>query len=239
MGDVQSALVECPQRIEPMTTYSKREKLKPLIRIVDDNQAILNSLTFMLTCEGYEVASFSSAEAFLAGDTSSREGLLILDVQMPGLSGLELFKVLNMRAYKLPIIFLTAHADVDMAVAAMREGACDFHQKPINPETLLPAIARGLEKARISKSGLGDIKEEVERFKALTEREEQICRLVAKGLVSREIAERLVISQRTVDHHRTAALSKLNIREPAELALFFERIDAWRKSAGHAGQNLF
>lgn len=64
MGDVQSALVECPQRIEPMTTYSKREKLKPLIRIVDDNQAILNSLTFMLTCEGYEVASFSSAEAF-------------------------------------------------------------------------------------------------------------------------------------------------------------------------------
>lgn len=207
-----------------MTTYSKREKLKPLIRIVDDNQAILNS--------------FSSAEAFLAGDTPSREGLLILDVQMPGLSGLELFKVLNMRAYKLPIIFLTAHADVDMAVAAMREGACDFHQKPINPETLLPAIARGLEKARISKRGLGDIKEEVERFKALTEREEQICRLVAKGLVSREIAERLVISQRTVDHHRTAALSKLNIREPAELALFFERIDAWRKTAGQAGQNL-
>ncbi len=195
-----------------MTTYSKREKLKPLIRIVDDNQAILNSLTFMLTCEGYEVASFSSAEAFLAGDTPSREGVLILDVQMPGLSGLELFKVLNMRAYKLPIIFLTAYADVDMAVAAMREGACDFHQKPINPETLLPAIARGLEKARISKSGLGDIKEEVERFKALTEREEQICRLVAKGLVSREIAE---------------------------LALFFERIDAWRKSAGQAGQNLF
>lgn len=193
----------------------------------------------MLTCEGYEVASFSSAEAFLAGDTPSREGVLILDVQMPGLSGLELFKVLNMRAYKLPIIFLTAHADVDMAVAAMREGACDFHQKPINPETLLPAIARGLEKARISKSGLGDIKEEVERFKALTEREEQICRLVAKGLVSREIADRLAISQRTVDHHRTSALSKLNIREPAELALFFERIDAWRKSAGQAGQSLF
>lgn len=217
----------------------RKEKIKPLIRVVDDNPAILSSLSFMLSCEGYEVASFQSAEAFLAGDVPSREGLLILDVQMPGLSGLELFKVLNLRAYKLPIIFLTAHADVDMAVAAMREGACDFHQKPINPETLLPAIARGLEKARLLKSGLGDIKEDVSRFKELTDREEQICRLVAKGLVSREIAECLQISQRTVDHHRTSALSKLNIREPAELALFFERIDAWRKKAGQAGQTFF
>lgn len=217
----------------------RKEKTKPLIRVVDDNPAILSSLSFMLSCEGYEVASFQSAEAFLAGDVPSREGLLILDVQMPGLSGLELFKVLNLRAYKLPIIFLTAHADVDMAVAAMREGACDFHQKPINPETLLPAIARGLEKARLLKSGLGDIKDDVGRFKELTDREEQICRLVAKGLVSREIAERLQISQRTVDHHRTSALSKLNIREPAELALFFERIDAWRKRAGQAGQTFF
>lgn len=217
----------------------RKEKIKPLIRVVDDNPAILSSLSFMLSCEGYEVASFQSAEAFLAGDVPSREGLLILDVQMPGLSGLELFKVLNLRAYKLPIIFLTAHADVDMAVAAMREGACDFHQKPINPETLLPAIARGLEKARLLKSGLGDIKEDVSRFKELTDREEQICRLVAKGLVSREIAERLQISQRTVDHHRTSALSKLDIREPAELALFFERIDAWRKKAGQAGQTFF
>lgn len=218
---------------------SRKEKNKPLIRVIDDNPAILSSLSFMLSCEGYEVASFQSAEAFLAGDVPSREGLLILDVQMPGLSGLELFKVLNLRAYKLPIIFLTAHADVDMAVAAMREGACDFQQKPINPETLLPAIARGLEKARLLKSGLGDIKEDASRFKELTDREEQICRLVAKGLVSREIAERLQISQRTVDHHRTSALSKLNIREPAELALFFERIDAWRKRAGQAGQTFF
>lgn len=217
----------------------RKEKTKPLIRVVDDNPAILSSLSFMLSCEGYEVASFQSAEAFLAGDVPSREGLLILDVQMPGLSGLELFKVLNLRAYKLPIIFLTAHADVDMAVAAMREGACDFHQKPINPETLLPAIARGLEKVRLLRSGLGDIKDDVSRFKELTDREEQICRLVAKGLVSREIAERLQISQRTVDHHRTSALSKLNIREPAELALFFERIDAWRKKAGQAGQTFF
>lgn len=217
----------------------RKEKTKPLIRVVDDNPAILSSLSFMLSCEGYEVASFQSAEAFLAGDVPSREGLLILDVQMPGLSGLELFKVLNLRAYKLPIIFLTAHADVDMAVAAMREGACDFHQKPINPETLLPAIARGLEKARLLGSGLGDIKDDVSRLKELTDREEQICRLVAKGLVSREIAERLQISQRTVDHHRTSALSKLNIREPAELALFFERIDAWRKKAGQAGQTFF
>ena len=208
------------------------------ILLLEDDLSLVNGLSFAFKKHGYEL---NIARTLKEADGLWMDGkydLLVLDVSLPDGSGFEFCKKVRLTS-KVPIIFLTAHADVDMAVAAMREGACDFHQKPINPETLLPAIARGLEKARISKSGLGDIKEEVERFKALTEREEQICRLVAKGLVSREIAERLVISQRTVDHHRTAALSKLNIREPAELALFFERIDAWRKSAGHAGQNLF
>lgn len=204
----------------------------PLIRVIDDNEEIRRSLEFLLHCEGYDVATFESAEAFLSGDTPSRPGCLVLDVQMPGLSGIELFNVLKMRGYDVPIIFLTAHADVGMAVYAMREGACDFHQKPLEPETLLPAVARAIERDRAKKSGVTSLNDEIRKFESLTEREEQIARLVAAGFVNRTIGERLNISRRTVEHYRASALQKIGLRDFAELAAFFARMDAWKEKAG-------
>ena len=200
----------------------------PLVRIVDDNETLRASLEFMLTCEGYEVASFPDAETFLAGDTPSRDGCVVLDVQMPGRSGIELFDELRRRNYEVPVIFLTAHADVDMAVYTMREGACDFHQKPVNPETFLPAVARAIERSRAAKLGMKDINDEIRRLRTLSEREEQILRLVAQGGVNRVIAERLAISQRTVEHYRAQAIGKLGLRSAAELAGFFARTDSWK-----------
>ncbi len=199
----------------------------PLVRIVDDNETLRASLEFMLTCEGYEVAAFPTADAFLAGDTPSR-GCVVLDVQMPGRTGIELFDELRRRNYAVPIIFLTAHADVDMAVYTMREGACDFHQKPVNPETFLPAVARAIERSRAAKLGMKDIDDEIRRLRTLSEREAQILRLVAQGGVNRVIAERLAISQRTVEHYRAQAIGKLGLRSAAELAGFFARTDAWK-----------
>ncbi|MDO4938282.1 MAG: response regulator [Sutterellaceae bacterium] len=201
----------------------------PLIRIVDDNEDLRRSLEFMLNCEGYETVSFESAEAFLAGDRPSRLGCVILDLQMPGLTGIELFSILKMRGYSVPIIFLTGHGDIDTAVYTMREGACDFHQKPINPDTLLPAVARAIERDKNSRGGMKDLGDEIRRWKLLTEREEQIARMVASGLyVSRTIALRLGISQRTVEHYRASALHKLELKTPEEVAGFFSRIDNWK-----------
>lgn len=183
------------------------------------------SLEFMLGCEGYEVLSFASAHSFWAGDVPSRPGCLILDVCMPELSGLELQEEINRRSYQTPIIFLTAHGEIDMAVHAMREGACDFQQKPIRADRLLQSVARAVEIDRQRRGGAKDLKDEVLKFQSLSEREEQICREVAKGYINKVIAERLGISKRTVDHHRRSALTKLDIHSIAQLAAFFERID--------------
>lgn len=210
-----------------MTTDSNM----PLVRIVDDDPSLRASLEFMLRCEGYAVASYESAKSFLAGDMPGRPGCLILDVKMPGMTGLELQEVLNDRGYECPIVFLTAHGDIDMAVHTMRCGACDFQQKPIRPESFLQAVARALEKDRQLRGGASDIRAELRRFNTLSEREEEIARLVARGMTSRIIAERLGISKRTADHYRTAALSKIQVRSPAELAGFFERIDRHRPAS--------
>ena len=211
------------------------QEAKPLIRVVDDNPMLCQSLEFMLRCEGYEVASFASAADFLAGDSPSRGGCLVLDVQMPELSGLELFNVLGMRGYDVPIVFLTAHGDIDMAVSVMREGACDFQQKPVKPETFLPAVARAVARDREKRMGAGDLTNEIRCWRELTEREDEIARLVGLGFVNRTIAQKLGISQRTVEHYRASALSKIGLRSAADIAGFFERIDAWKTKSEASG----
>ena len=120
-----------------MALQTDTPALPPLIRIVDDNDTLRQSLEFMLQCEGYEVVSYASAMEFLKSDTPSRPGCLILDIQMPEMSGLDLFDRLNHRGYEVPVIFLTAHGEVDAAVHAMRHGAADFIQKPAEPHKML------------------------------------------------------------------------------------------------------
>ncbi|MBQ9240755.1 MAG: response regulator transcription factor [Duodenibacillus sp.] len=204
----------------------------PLVRVVDDDAEFRESLTFMLECEGYEVAAFASAAEFFAGDRPSRVGCLILDVMMPEVTGLEMQEELVKRGYQSPTIFLTAHGTIDMAVQTMREGACDFQQKPLQPESFLKAVARAVEKDRERRGGARDISEELALYEQLTEREEQICRLVAGGLINKVIGERLGISKRTVDHIRASGLNKLQIKTIAQLAGFFERIDRHKEAAG-------
>lgn len=139
-------------------------------------------------------------------DAPSRIGCIVLDVKMPKMSGLQLQERLNELGMPCPIVFLTGHGDIDMTVQTMREGACDFLQKPIKQETFLPAIERAIKKDRQARAGATDMIHERHILASLTPREEDVCRLVAEGLTSVLIASRLNISKRTVDVIRTAAL---------------------------------
>ena len=157
----------------------------PLIRIVDDDPELLASQKMLLETLGWEVITYASGVEFLKHDELKRPGCVVLDMRMPGMTGLEVQEELENRGVThLSIIFLTAHGDIDMAVGAMRDGACDFQTKPINVEKFLPAVARALENDRLRREGISrDIREEVKLFQSLSEREEKICRLTIQGFV--------------------------------------------------------
>lgn len=203
---------------------------KILIRIVDDDPDLLESEAFLLRTEGYSVAAYQNALDFLTSDLPSVPGCLILDEQMPGMTGQELLWELNFRQYLIPVIFLTAHGDIDMAVQSMINGAVDFQQKPLCPDKLLRAVARAVQIDVGRRGGAQDIKDELLLYKKLTPREEAVLRLVADGLINKQIGERLGISKRTVDHIRSSAIGKLESRSASELASFFRRIDRYNET---------
>lgn len=195
-----------------------RKTEKPLVRIVDDDPDQLASLEIMLSAEGWDVASYERASDFFAEDTPSRPGCLILDVRMPEISGLEMQEELNRREYPLPILFLTGHGDVDMAVHTLKKGAKDFLLKPVDAPRLLTSVATIVQEDCDQRAMPLDSAAWKRKFRELTEREQEIVRYVASGLLNRQIAERLGISERTVHAHRLSAYRKLNVHNVADLA---------------------
>ena len=151
-------------------------------------------------------------------DTPSRPGCLILDVRMPEISGLEMQEELNRREYPLPILFLTGHGDVDMAVHTLKKGAKDFLLKPVDAPRLLTSVATIVQEDCDQRAMPLDSAAWKRKFRELTEREQEIVRYVASGLLNRQIAERLGISERTVHAHRLSAYRKLNVHNVADLA---------------------
>lgn len=191
---------------------------RALVRIVDDDEDLLQALAFMLKSEGWEVKTYNGSASFLAEDDISIPGCVILDYSMPGLDGLETQKRLQELNYPHPLIFLTAHADVDMVISAFRRGADDLLRKPVPPSVLLSAVAHAVQKDLQAKSE--STQHVKERFALLTDRETQILKLANLGLMNRQIAERLGLSERTVETHRANGYRKLGVRTLAELALF-------------------
>ena len=188
------------------------------MRIVDDDPDQLASLEIMLSAEGWDVACYERASDFFAEDTPSRPGCLILDVRMPEISGLEMQEELNRREYPLPILFLTGHGDVDMAVHTLKKGAKDFLLKPVDAPRLLTSVATIVQEDCDQRAMPLDSAAWKRKFRELTEREQEIVRYVASGLLNRQIAERLGISERTVHAHRLSAYRKLNVHNVADLA---------------------
>ena len=195
-----------------------RKTEKPLVRIVDDDPDQLASLEIMLSAEGWDVACYERASDFFTEDTPSRPGCLILDVRMPEISGLEMQEELNRREYPLPILFLTGHGDVDMAVHTLKKGAKDFLLKPFDAPRLLTSVATIVQEDCDQRAMPLDSAAWKRKFRELTEREQEIVRYVASGLLNRQIAERLGISERTVHAHRLSAYRKLNVHNVADLA---------------------
>jgi FixJ family two-component response regulator len=191
-----------------------------VIHVVDDDAAFRRSLVFLLESVGWRVASWASAEEFLAAHSQPARdlGCLVLDIRMPTMSGLELQTALEARAWHPPIVFITGHGDVELAVQAMKRGASDFLQKPFKDQALLDAVAAAV------RHGLEDrarsaLREEAGGLLArLSPREREVARLVALGLPNKLVARELDISEKTVHVHRQHVMEKTEVGSAAELA---------------------
>lgn len=184
-----------------------------LIRIVDDDASVRDALQYMLEQEGFNVVAYAGAQEYLVNDMPSRPGVVVLDIRMPGMSGMRLQDEMIARNIVTPIIFLTGHGDVDMAVRALRKGAYHFLQKPVDTGELIQSLRECLEKMR---NGLSS--EEVRALlELLTPRERQITRLLLEGVPNHGIAVRLNLSVRTVENHRTSVYRKLRVNSYEEL----------------------
>src|SRR5579863_3622716 len=189
----------------------------PTVFVVDDDEGVRNSLRFLLKSVGLPARALASAGEFLESYKPSQPGCLVLDVRMPGMSGLELQQQLNLRGAVIPVIFITGHGDIPMAVEAMQQGAFDFLQKPFRDQDLIDRIQRALEKDRISREELTQRSHIRERLDTLTPREREVLDLVTSGKPNKIIASDLGLSQRTVEIHRARVMEKMGASSLAQL----------------------
>jgi two-component system response regulator DctR len=196
---------------------------QPIAYIVDDDEAIRDSLRWMLKSRGILSRSWDSAEAFLGSYDETMHGCLVLDIRMEGMSGLDLFDRLNALGCALPVIFLTGHADVPMAVAALKKGAHDFVEKPFNDNDLADKIAAALSRAAVLRARSAAERSLRERLATLSQREREVMELVLAGKPNKVIADDLRITMRTVEVHRAHVLEKMGVRTAVELSQLLAR----------------
>lgn len=188
----------------------------PVVHLVDDDGAIRRSAGFMLKTSGYQVRSYESGVELLKRHGELNGGCILLDIRMPGMDGLEVQQALRDKGVTLPVIIMTGHGDVGLAVRAMKAGAIDFIEKPFEKATLLGAIEQGLNRLREAETGRKVAKDAVVRLRGLTAREREVLDGLARGLPNKTIAYDLGISPRTVEIHRANLMAKLGVRSLSE-----------------------
>ena len=198
---------------------------QPVVYIVDDDEAVRGSLRLLLKSVGLSPNAMGSAREFLAKYDPVQPGCLVLDVRMPEMSGLELQEQLNLQGAIIPVIFITGHGDVPMAVEAMQAGAFDFLQKPFRDQDLIDRIQRALEKDRSNRSALTERNTIRERLESLTPREREVLTMVTSGKANKVMASDLGVSQRTVEIHRARVMEKMGATSLAQLVRMVMDLD--------------
>ena len=189
----------------------------PTVFVVDDNEGIRNALRLLLKSLGIASRTMASAKEFLDTYNPDEPGCLVLDVRMPGMSGIELLQQLNLSGAVIPVIFITGHGDVPMAVEAMQQGAFDFLQKPFRDQDLVDRIRRALDRDGRSRAALAQHARIRGRLASLTPRERDVMALMTRGMANKVIAAELGISQRTVEIHRSRVMDKSGAASLAQL----------------------
>ena len=187
------------------------------VYIVDDDEAMRDSLAWLLESQGFAVDPYASAEDFLAAFRDGMPGCVVLDVRMPGMSGLEMYEKLNARHCTLPVIFITGHGDVPMAVSALKKGAVDFIEKPFGDKDMLRLVEQCLALDRDNREKNRAYAAAARRQASLTERELEVMNLIIDGKLNKQIADVLNISIKTVEVHRARIMDKMAVRTVAEL----------------------
>ena len=189
----------------------------PTVFVVDDDNAVRNSLRLLLKSVGIASQPLGSAAEFLETYRPSQPGCLVLDVRMPGMSGLELQRELNVRGATIPVIFITGHGDIPMAVEAMQQGAFDFLAKPFRDQELIDRVQRALSKDATTRTALEERERIRERLESLTPREREVLALMTQGKPNKIMAHELGVSQRTVEIHRARVMEKSGASSLAQL----------------------
>ena len=203
----------------------------PIVYLVDDDPSFLRALSRRLRAADYRVETFASAEEFLKRDRSETAGCAVLDLQMPGVDGLELQKSLARDEEPLPVIFLTGHGDVSSSVCAMKGGAVDFLTKPVQGDQLLAAVRQALSRDAAARETRRHKRDWDARYETMTSREREVFSLVVRGFPNKQIAGLLGISERTVKAHRAQVMHKMGVQSAAELGRTVEWLGEFFHSA--------
>ena len=203
----------------------------PVAVLVDDDRSVREALGDLLNSVGVDTLSFASSGELLSADLPDQPGCLVLDIRMPGLSGLDLQQHLANNGIETPIVFLTGHGDIAMSVQAMKAGAVDFLTKPVRDQSFLDAVSRAIEADIGRRAAAKERQKNVELHDALTPRERQVLRSVVKGLLNKQIAFELGISEVTVKLHRSSMMRKMNASSAAQLFGVWQSLPATIKAS--------